>query len=119
MRRALTPLHKILLALALAIFCIYQPLDAAADMASQLYNAGDHNLSVRSLAAFDTIDDGLDHIVHSNGHAAHAQIPLVGLPCAISEALPIPAPAKTLWFPAICRPLLNRAQSPPFYPPRT
>lgn len=54
-------LDRWLLVFAAVALFLYQPLDAVGHVASKAYEAGNHGLLVRAVAAFDVLDDSLDH----------------------------------------------------------
>lgn len=74
---------------AVLILFVYQPLDAAGHFASKAYQAGDHSLAVRAVAAFDVLGDSLDHDPASGKAPAAQQQIVVGLPCSLACA-PLP-----------------------------
>lgn len=70
-----------MLALAALTLFLYQPLDAVGHMASEAAEAGNHSLVVRMVAAFDVLDDSLDHAPDRDHTPTVQQQVIIGLPC--------------------------------------
>lgn len=69
-----------MLALAALTLLLYQPLDAVGHVASEAFEAGNHSLVVRVAAAFDVLDDSLDHAPDRDHAPTVQQQIIVGLP---------------------------------------
>lgn len=107
-----------LLALAAITLLSYQPLDSVGHVAAEAYEAGNHSMIVRLGAAFDVLDDTLDHAPDRNHATTAQQQVIVGLPCcAKAEAMAFVAEAGA-W--AIADFILppNQILSELFRPPR-
>lgn len=72
---------------ALTLF-LYQPLDAVGHVATEAYESGNHSLVVRMVAAFDVLDDSLDHAPDRDHTTTVQQQVIVGLP-ALAKAEPV------------------------------
>lgn len=76
------------LALAAITLLSYQPLDSVGHVAAEAYEAGNHSMIVRLGAAFDVLDDTLDHVPDRDHAPTAQQQVIVGLPCcAKGEAI--------------------------------
>lgn len=85
-----------MLVLAAVTLLSYQPLDSLGHVAAEAYEAGNHSLAVRAIAAFDVLDDTLDHAPDRDHASAAQQQVIVGLPCcAKAEAMLFVVAAKT------------------------
>ncbi len=85
-----------MLALAAVTLLSYQPLDSIGHVAAEAREAGNHSLIVRTLAAFDVLDDTLDHGPDRDHAPTTQQLVIVGLPCCTKgEAAEFAITART------------------------
>lgn len=107
-----------LLALAAITLLSYQPLDSVGHVAAEAYEAGNHSMIVRLGAAFDVLDDTLDHAPDRDHAPTAQQQVIVGLPCcAKAEAMTFVAEAGTWIISHFALPP-NQILSELFRPPR-
>lgn len=106
------------LVLAAVLLCLYQPLDTAANSASLAMDKGDTSLVVRTLSAFDIVDDALDHLKEGKGLMPHFQQVLISTPAiAVAIALTPPLPTSS-WPPFLDNFHAESIPSGSFHPPR-
>ncbi|MFM5904668.1 MAG: hypothetical protein ACKORF_00985 [Micrococcales bacterium] len=77
-----------MLALAAITLLSYQPLDSLGHVAAEALEAGNNSLVLRAVAAFDVLDDTLDHTADRDHSPVAQQQVIIGLPCcAKAEAM--------------------------------
>lgn len=105
--------------IAMLIFLIYQPLDAAGHLASEVREGGNNSVILRAISAFDVLDDSLDGAPDRDHLPAVQQQTLTALPSWSPVELAVLVLAVPTSWPISSAFLLpNQILSELFRPPR-
>lgn len=107
-----------MLAVAAVTLLSYQPLDSVGHVAAEAFEAGNHSMLVRAVAAFDVLDDSLDHAPDRDHNPTAQQQVIVGLPCCAKPEAVAFAVAASTWVVSPFALPPNLVLSELFRPPR-